>query len=173
MLTPLEKCLLNDYQQGIPLVSKPYAEMAKELTRKGFSVTSSEVIDCLSELKEKGLISRVGPVFKPKTVGGSTLAALAVPVERMEEVAQIVNSFSQVNHNYEREHHYNLWFVVTASSQDDVLLVLDQIEQQTNLKVLNLPMENDYHINLGFPLCFEEADFKDSEFESPMFKTDH
>ena len=157
MLTSLEKCLLNDYQQGIPLVSEPYAEMAKELRAKGFIVNSTEIIDCLSGLKEKGLISRVGPVFRAKTVGGSTLAALAVPEERMEEVAQIVSSFSEVNHNYEREHQYNLWFVVTAATQNDVLLVLDQIERQTNLKVLNLPMENDYHINLGFPLCFEDS----------------
>ncbi len=159
MLTALEKCLLNDYQQGIPLVSEPYSEMAKELSAKGFSVSSAEIIDCLSRLKEKGLISRVGPVFKAKSVGGSTLAALAVPEHRMDEVAEIVNSFSQVNHNYEREHRYNLWFVVTAASENEVLLVLDQIEQQTNLEVLNLPMENDYHINLGFPLCFEDTAF--------------
>ena len=171
MLTSLEKCLLNDYQQGIPLVSEPYAEIAKELTGKGFRVTSAEVIECLNGLKEKGLISRVGPVFKAKTIGGSTLAALSVPGERMDEVAQIVNSFSQVNHNYEREHRYNLWFVVTAESQNEVLLVLDQIEQQTNLKVLNLPMENDYHINLGFPLYFEVLGIDDSCLEDSALNT--
>lgn len=152
MLTQLEKQLLNDYQQGMPLVSEPYAEMANELNHRGFSVTEQEIIDCLQALKDKGMISRVGPVFKPKSIGGSTLAALAVPEERMEEVAQIVNSFSQVNHNYEREHQFNLWFVVTASSQDEVLQVLDEIEQKTDLSVLNLPMEQDYHIDLGFQL---------------------
>ena len=98
------------------------------------------------------MITRIGPVFKPKSIGSSTLAALAVPAERMEQVAQIVNSFSQVNHNYEREHHYNLWFVVTAGSQSEVLQVLNEIEQRTALNVLNLPMEQDYHIDLGFPL---------------------
>ncbi len=152
MLTQLEKQLLNDYQQGMPLVSEPYAEMAKELNLKGFLVTEHEVIDCLSQLQDKGLISRIGPVFKPKSVGGSTLAALSVPPERMDEVAGIVNNFEQVNHNYEREHQYNLWFVVTAGSQNEVLQVLAEIEQQTGLKVLNLPMEQDYHIDLGFPL---------------------
>jgi len=152
MLTQLEKQLLNDYQQGIPLVTEPYAEIAREMNNKGFSVTAKEVISSLALLKEKGMISRVGPVFRPKSVGGSTLAAIAVPPERMDEVAQIVNSFSQVNHNYEREHRFNLWFVVTASSQNEVLRVLDEIEQQTRLSVLNLPMEQDYHIDLGFPL---------------------
>ena len=152
MLTQLEKQLLNDYQQGMPLVSEPYREMALELRQKGFAVTEQEIIQCLSRLQEKGMISRIGPVFKPKSVGGSTLAALAVPPQRMEEVAQIVNSFSQVNHNYEREHRFNLWFVVTASSQHEVMRVLDEIEKKTGLSVLNLPMEQDYHIDLGFPL---------------------
>ncbi len=152
MLTQLEKQLLNDYQQGMPLVSEPYAEIARDLSSKGFAVTEGEVIACLAALKDKGMISRVGPVFRPKSLGGSTLAALAVPANRMEEVALIVNSFSQVNHNYEREHRYNLWFVVTAGSHNEVLQVLDDIEQQTGLAVLNLPMEQDYHIDLGFPL---------------------
>jgi len=152
MLTQLEKQLLNDYQHGMPLVSEPYSEIAREINLKGFPVTEQEIIDCLISLKERGMISRVGPVFRPKTVGGSTLAAIAVPTERMDEVAGIVSSFSQVNHNYEREHQFNLWFVVTAGSQNEVELVLQEIEQQTGLRVMNLPMEQDYHIDLGFPL---------------------
>jgi len=152
MLTQLEKQLLNDYQQGMPMVSEPYSEIAREINLKGFSVTEKEVIDTLASLKERGMISRVGPVFQPKNVGSSTLAAIAVPAERMEEVANIVSSFSQVNHNYEREHQFNLWFVVTAGSQDEVEQALYEIEQQTGLSVMNLPMEQDYHIDLGFPL---------------------
>ncbi len=152
MLSQLEKQLLNDYQQGMPLVSEPFAEMAKDLKLKGFSVTEQEVMDCLEQLQDKGLITRIGPVFKPKSVGGSTLAALSVPAQQLEEVARIVNSFEQVNHNYEREHKYNLWFVVTASTEEEVMQVLKDIELQTGLNVLNLPMEQDYHIDLGFPL---------------------
>lgn len=152
MLTKFEKQLLNDYQQGMPMVSEPYSEMARELNQKGFSVSENDVIDSLKSLQERGMVSRVGAVFKPQRVGSSTLAAIAVPDERMEEVAQIVNHFSQVNHNYKREHHFNLWFVVTASSQQEVENVLQKIEQQTGLSVMNLPMEQDYHIDLGFPL---------------------
>ena len=152
MLTPLEKQLLNDYQHGMPLVSEPYAAIAREINSKGYAVTEQEIIASLSSLKERGMISRVGPVFQSGQVGGSTLAAMAVPAERMPEVADIVSSFSQVNHNYEREHQFNLWFVVTAASQDEVEQVLAEIEQQTGLSVMNLPMEQDYHIDLGFPL---------------------
>ncbi len=152
MLTALEKQLLNDYQQGMPLVSEPYSEIAREINLKGFSVTEQEIIDSLSSLKERGMISRVGPVFKPNSIGVSTLAAIAVPANRVDEVANIVSAFSQVNHNYEREHQFNLWFVVTASSQNEVEQVLEAIELQAGLSVMNLPMEQDYHIDLGFPL---------------------
>jgi len=152
MLTQLEKQLLNNYQQGMPLVAEPYAEIARELNTQGFTVTEQEVISCLSRLQDHGMISRVGAVIKPHRVGASTLAAMAVPEARINEVAKLINSFEQVNHNYEREHRFNLWFVVTASSQAVVDQVLDNIEQQTGLAVLDLPMEADYHIDLGFPL---------------------
>jgi len=151
-LTEFEKQLLNDYQQGMPLVSEPYAEMARELCQKGFTVNEQDIINSLNSLKERGMVTRVGPVFKPQRVGGSTLAAIAVPDERMTEVAQIVSDFVQVNHNYQREHHYNLWFVVTGASQQEVEDVLKEIELKTDLTVMNLPMEQDYHIDLGFPL---------------------
>jgi DNA-binding Lrp family transcriptional regulator len=152
MLTQLEKQLLNNYQQGMPLVAEPYAEIARELNTQGFSVTEQDVISCLASLQKRGMVSRVGAVIKPHRVGTSTLAAIAVPEGRMNEVAQLVNSFEQVNHNYEREHRFNLWFVVTGSSQTMVDQVLDSIKQQTGLAVLDLPMEADYHIDLGFPL---------------------
>jgi len=152
MLSQLEKQLLNDYQQGMPMVSEPYGEMARELNQKGFSVSEHDVIKCSKSLKERGMVSRVGPVFKAQSVGGSTLAAIAVPEERLESVAQVVSNYAQVNHNYEREHRFNLWFVVTAANQQEVERVLADIEQKTGLSVMNLPMEKDYHIDLGFPL---------------------
>jgi DNA-binding Lrp family transcriptional regulator len=65
-------------------------------------------------LRETGVVSRVGAVFAPRRVGASTLAALAVPPDRLEEIAARVSARPEVNHNYEREHRYNLWFVVTA-----------------------------------------------------------
>ena len=77
---------------------------------------------------------------------------MAVPEERLEEVAAIVNSFAAVNHNYEREHRFNLWFVATAASDAELTEVLDRIEHLTNIKVMPLPMLEDYHIDLGFDL---------------------
>jgi DNA-binding Lrp family transcriptional regulator len=67
-------------------------------------------------------------------------------------VADIVSAFTEVNHNYEREHRYNLWFVVTARDPEHLEQVLDTIAQRTGLKPLDLPMLEDYFIDLGFRL---------------------
>ncbi|HRK24958.1 MAG TPA: AsnC family transcriptional regulator, partial [Beijerinckiaceae bacterium] len=89
--------------------------------------------------------------------GASTLAAVAARPERIEAVAAVINGFAGVNHNYERENAYNLWFVVTGRDWADVTATLAGIEQQTGLAVLNLPLEKSYHIDLGFSLYGNRA----------------
>ena len=146
-LDALDRRLLDDFQSGIPLAPRPFALMAEQL-----GVTETEVIARLQRLTEAGAVSRVGPVFRPRQVGASTLAAMAVPPERLAEVATLVNGFPEVNHNYEREHDFNLWFVLTAPDQTRLERVLDEIGRRAGLPVLDLPMLAEYHIDLGFPL---------------------
>ncbi len=109
-------------------------------------------LDMVRELQERGVISRVGPVFRPNRIGVSTLAAMSVPADKLECVARIVSAFPEVNHNYERDHEYNLWFVVTASSEEHLDIVLYEIEQHTEHSLMSLPMLDDYFIDLGFKL---------------------
>ena len=146
-LTALEKCLLNEYQRGFPLCASPFALIAGHQ-----GVTEEAVIKTLESLQQRGLISRVGPVFAPQRAGASTLAALSVPDAELVQVADLVSRFEAVNHNYEREHHYNLWFVVTAADEAQVQQVLDSIELQPGLAGLNRPLERPLYIDLGFPL---------------------
>ena len=146
-LSALEKCLLNEYQRGFPLCPEPYAEIAAQL-----GVAEADVIQTLESLQRRGFISRVGPVFAPQRAGASTLAALAVPDDRLEEVAGLVSAYAEVNHNYQRDHAWNLWFVVTAPDTQCVQQVLADIESATGLGVLNLPLERAFYIDLGFPL---------------------
>jgi len=146
-LTDLEKRLLNEYQQGLPLSSTPFADMAQQL-----GTTEDEVLRILSSLQQQGIISRVGPVFKPKRAGASTLAAVAVPAGEMAAVAAFISGFDEVNHNYERLHRLNLWFVVTAPDQQRVDQVLTEIEAHCGQPVLVLPLLKHFHIDLGFPL---------------------
>jgi DNA-binding Lrp family transcriptional regulator len=146
-VTDLERRLLDAYQRGFPLSPSPYAEIARECR-----VSEAEVLQALDRLAARGVVSRIGAVIKPCTVGASTLAAMAVPAERLEEVAALVSAYGEVNHNYERENALNLWFVAAAPSAARLGEVLDDIERRTGLRVHRLPMIESYHIDLGFKL---------------------
>jgi len=143
----LEQRLLNEFQHGMPLTPNPYADIAKQL-----GVYETTVLETLQRLQTEGVISRVGAVFRPNRIGASTLAAIAVPAEELEEVAAIVSEFAEVNHNYEREHRINLWFVVVARDEERLETVLAEIEAGCGYPVLDLPLLNEYFIDLGFDL---------------------
>lgn len=139
--------MLNEFQHDFPLSATPYADMAEKL-----GIEEQALLDLLADLKAQGILSRVGAVFTPNRVGASTLAAMAVPEHKLEAIADIISSYSAVNHNYEREHHFNLWFVATAENSSLLAEILADMEQKTGFRILSLPMEQDYHIDLGFPL---------------------
>jgi len=145
--SPLEQHLLNDYQRNMSLSATPYADMAKQL-----GTSEEKILQSIQSLQDRGVISRVGPVFRPNRIGVSTLAAMTVPEPELECVARIISAFPEVNHNYEREHEYNLWFVVTASSAEHLDIVLHEIEQHAEYPLMSLPMLDDYFIDLGFRL---------------------
>jgi DNA-binding Lrp family transcriptional regulator len=144
---PINRALLDRYQRHFPMVEHPFAVIGNAL-----DLAEDEVIARVDALKAAGMISRIGAVVAPHRAGWSTLAAIAAPEERLEEVAAQVSSFPEVNHNYEREHAFNLWFVVTGENRNHVALVLDDIREKTGLDVLDLPLEQAFHIDLGFPL---------------------
>ena len=143
----LELRLLNEFQRDFPLCPAPFAELAARL-----GVAERVVLRTLERLRHEGKISRVGAVFAPKRLGASTLAAMAVPAEQLAGVAEAVNRFAEVNHNYEREHRFNLWFVVTAASEGRLQATLGAIEKAAGHSLIALPMVEEYHIDLAFPL---------------------
>ena len=146
-MNELQRNLLNDFQHDFPLSPTPYADMAARL-----GATEQEVLVSLQSLKESGAISRIGAVVRPNQVGVSTLAAMAVPPDELEAVAALVSGYTEVNHNYEREHRLNLWFVAQALDAARLQAVLDEIAARTGYEVLSFPLEEDYHIDLGFDL---------------------
>jgi DNA-binding Lrp family transcriptional regulator len=143
----LERRLLNEFQHGLPLTPEPFADIARQL-----GVYETTVLETLKRLQTEGVVSRVGAVFRPNRIGASTLAAMAVPEADLERVAAIVSDFAEVNHNYEREHDFNLWFVVVADNAMLLREVLAEIEESSGYALLDLPLLNEYFIDLGFNL---------------------
>lgn len=151
-ISQLQQDIINNSQKGFPLTSQPYQTIAEQLALANIFTNEQAVFNAIDELDRLEVLSRVGPVFDHKKAGASTLAALAVPPKDLDKIAGIVNQFEQVNHNYGREHDYNLWFVVTASDMVALNSTLENIELLTGLPVLVLPMEASYHIDLAFSI---------------------
>ena len=151
MLTPIHKQLLNDYQQDFPLSPTPYKDIASTL-----GVTEEDVLLAFDELANEQFISRIGSVIAPNHIGVSTLVAMAVPNEQLQTVADIVSRYPEVNHNYERENRFNLWFVLIAKDDKDLQSVIEGIEIESGFKAMQLPLLEDYFINLGFEMDFDD-----------------
>ena len=139
--------LLNEHQRGFPLVAEPFRDIAAAL-----GCEESAVLATLRRLAASGSVSRVGAVFAPRRIGASTLAALAAPASQLSRIAALVSAHPEVNHNYERENRFNLWFVVTAADAERLARVLQAIEAQTGCAVISLPLREEFHIDLGFDL---------------------
>ena len=139
--------LLNPWQRNFPLVREPYAVVAKQWGR-----SSAEVLTLLKALSSGGALSRIGGVFSAHAGGAALLSAMAVPPERLQEVAAIVSAHPGVNHNYEREDRFNLWFVMTAFDRALLEQAMLGLERDTGLAALRLPMVRPYRIDLGFDL---------------------
>jgi siroheme decarboxylase len=146
-LSELDRRLLDEFQHDFPLCARPYEAIGRRL-----GCDEATVLERLAFLEDRGFVSRIGPVLRANTLGASTLAAMAVPEERLQGIAELVSSYPQVNHNYEREHEFNLWFVITARDRSAVADVLDDLRRRTGLEVMDLPMTEAFHIDLGFPL---------------------
>ena len=151
----MERALLDGFQRDLPLVPRPFAEIAHQL-----GTDEATVIGMLRRLSEDGVVSRVGPVLAPHRVGCSTLAAMAVPEERLDEVADLVSSYDEVNHNYEREHRFNLWFVLNAADREAIDAVLHEIAARTGLEVVDLPLLEAFSAGPGVSvaMALSEAD---------------
>ena len=144
VLDALDRRLINVLQDGFPVAERPFAKVAERL-----GATEAEVIARLNRLLDDGVLSRFGPLYNVAVMGGAmTLAAMAVPEARFDEVADLVNGCVEVAHNYRRDHRFNMWFVVACETPEEIAAVLADIEARTGLPVLDLPKEEEFFLEL-------------------------
>ena len=145
---PVDRCLLDDWQRDLPITPRPFAEIGGKL-----GLSEAAVISRLGQMLGSGRITRVGGTCAPNIVSASTLAAVAAPPERVEEVAAIIGAEPGVNHSYLREHDLNLWFVATGPDRAHVNMVLTRIGARSGLRVLDLPLVRAFNVDLGFRMA--------------------
>jgi DNA-binding Lrp family transcriptional regulator len=140
----LDRALVDRLQNGIAICERPFAPLAQAL-----GTTETEITTRLERLLAEGTLSRFGPMYDAAAMGGAfTLAAMSVPAEVFDQVAEAVNAHPEVAHNYERDHTLNMWFVVAAERPEGIAEVIGNIERETGLRVVDLPKLNEYFLDL-------------------------
>lgn len=140
----IDRQIVNSLQDGLPICERPYAAAAEKL-----GMAEDELIRRLIVLRDQGVYSRIGPMYHAEELGGSLLlAAMQVPQEDFECVARQVNAFPEVAHNYERDHAFNMWFVLATETPERMDEVLAGIEKRTGLPVYAMPKEEEFFVGL-------------------------
>ena len=144
----LDRKIINLLQAGFPLSEEPYREVAQQL-----SIDEDELLSRISSLLEEKTLSRFGPMYDAQKLGGAfSLVAVSVPENDFDRVSEIVNSYSEVAHNYKRDHDYNMWYVLATDSPEKIDEVNNDIEKKIGLKVFNMPKLDEYYIGLQLPV---------------------
>ena len=107
----------------------------------------------LHRLLEEKWLTRFGPMYHAEHMGGAfSLVAMKIPPEDFERVAAQVNAFPEVAHNYEREHEFNMWFVLATETVERISEVNAEIERQTGYRVYNMPKLEEFYVGLQLNL---------------------
>jgi siroheme decarboxylase len=140
----LDRRIVNALQGGFPLAPRPYAAAAQSL-----GISEDELLGRLQRLLREGTLTRFGPMYDAERLGGAfTLCAMRVPRDDFERVAALVNAYPEVAHNYERDHRFNMWFVVAVQDRARIPVLLREIEAEAGYPVLDLPREAEYFVEL-------------------------
>ena len=146
LLDEADKKILNAIQIDFPLVHRPFKQLGDML-----GLHEEEVMNRIKRLQTEGAIRRIGPIINTKKTGGiSTLVALKAPADRVDEVAQIINGYEEVSHNYLRPSEFNIWFTLSADTETRMQEILSEISQRTGCKVMNLPTKRLFKIGVKF-----------------------
>jgi len=124
-----DRTLLNLVQKEIQLTSEPFKLVAAEL-----STTEDDVLTRLRRLRdEEGVIRQISAIFDTRKLGyTSTLVAMRVPAERVNEAARIINEHPGVSHNYERAHEFNIWFTLAVPPGMELTEHIDRLHELCN-----------------------------------------
>lgn len=145
----IKKQILNIIQRNFPVEADPYKIVAEQI-----GVTQDEVIANVTQLKQAGIIRRIGANFNPAALGyTSTLVGTKVPAEKVDDFVATVNSLPGVSHNYGRAHEFNIWFTLTMADLNLIDQTIARLKQDYNLAaIFSLPAKKLFKIRVDFDL---------------------
>lgn len=149
--------LLEAIQQGVPLIPRPFEQMAGRIGE-----SEADVLGRLRRIRDEGLISRISAIFDTRSLGyESGLVAAKVPPERADAAAAVINEHPGVSHNYLRTAVYNLWFTLavppdSALGLDKTVALLSRLAGVTSCRLL--PAIRVFKIGVSLPLAEDDEE---------------
>lgn len=145
----LDGRILEVLQADFPLSQRPYEILADKL-----QIGDDMLWGRIQKLIAEGLIRRIGASLDSRKLGFcSTLAAISVRPDLIEQAAEIIGQFPEVTHSYLRKDDFNIWFTVIAVDEEKIEHILEQISSALSLEssqVLNLPVKRMFKLNTRF-----------------------
>lgn len=151
----LDKQILNEIQWKFPLIDKPYLEIGRK-----YNISEEEVLKRISNLKQIGLIRQISAIFDTRRLGyKSALIAFAVNKEKIGNIANEINKYPGVSHNYERNHEYNIWFTLAVPPDKEIKTILDRMASLDGvIKYRILPTLKMYKIGVKLDMVNQDSE---------------
>lgn len=134
-LTELDKQLIAEIQEGLPMVSRPYLHIAEKL-----GVSEAQVIERLQYFVEQDLIKRMGVVVRHRELGyrANAMVVWDIPDDKIAELGHCMGKFEFVTLCYQRprrlpEWPYSLFTMIHGHDRDEVLSNLEHLVQSCQL----------------------------------------
>lgn len=141
-----DRSIINALQGGFPLCERPYQAVAEQL-----GIGEDQLLARLQRLLTDRMLTRFGPMYQIERMGGAfSLAAMHVPEADFDRIAELVNAMPEVAHNYQRDHHLNMWFVLATETPEGIASAIASIEAATGRTVVNVPKEREYFVGAHF-----------------------
>lgn len=152
-LDNIDKKILQEIQSNFPLTLRPFQTLAEQL-----SLEEADVLNRIKDMVNNKVIRRLGPIIDTQAMGNTGgLMAMKVPEDKIEDVAEIINAYGSVSHNYLRKGRnknipYNVWFTMSAPNKEALGKNMKEIEDKTGLVVRNLPTTKKFKIGVKFSI---------------------
>lgn len=131
-----DRRLLAAIQPGLPLASRPYAELGARL-----GLAEDEVIARLARLKQQGVIRRLGVVVRHHEVGygANAMVVWDVPDAEVSALGRCLAGFDFITLCYRRprrlpQWRYNLYCMIHGKNREEVLAHLEWMVNHCGLQ---------------------------------------
>ena len=144
-----DKSILSVLQNEFPICAKPYDILAEKL-----GLTVDDLWERINKMMDSGVIRRIGASLDSQKLGySSTLAAVRVENAVVDRAAELIGSYHEVTHSYQRDNEYNIWFTLIAVNDARIAQILEEIRVKRGLNesdVLNLPVLKLFKLDARF-----------------------